>query len=91
MAGMEGMDPDVVEGLGNQLKNQENSIQSIVSAVDGIINQIEGSWRGNDATEFMGWWQQQHKPALVAAATAIGGLGTSAQNNAAAQRATSAS
>jgi hypothetical protein len=29
----------------------------------------------------MGWWQQQHKPALVAAATAVGGLGQSAYNN----------
>lgn len=82
----EGMDPDVVYGLGQQLKNQENSIQSIVSAVDGIINQIEGSWKGADATQFMGWWQQQHRPALMAAAEAVGGLGQSAFNNVAQQR-----
>jgi len=82
----EGMDADVVYGLGQQLKNQENSIHSIVSAVDGIINQMEGSWKGSDATEFLSWWQQQHRPALMSAATAVGGLGQSAFNNVEQQR-----
>jgi WXG100 family type VII secretion target len=82
----EGMDPDVVQNLGQQLKNQENSLHSIVSAIDGIINQMDGSWKGADATQFLGWWQQQHRPAMMAAATAIGGLGQSAFNNADQQR-----
>lgn len=87
----EGMDPDVVYGLGQQLKNQESSLHSIVSAVDGIINQIEGAWKGQDATEFQGWWQQQHRPALLAAAEAVGGLGQSAWNNVNQQRQASGS
>lgn len=82
----EGMDPDVVQGLGQQLKHQEDAIHSLVSAVDGIINQIEGAWKGHDATEFMGWWQQQHRPALMNAAGAVGGLGQSALNNVNQQR-----
>ncbi|MDA8282312.1 MAG: WXG100 family type VII secretion target [Actinomycetota bacterium] len=77
----EGMDPDVVHALGQQLKNQEQAIRSTVSAVDGIINQMEGSWKGPDAVQFLGWWQQQHRPALLQAADAVGGLGQSAWNN----------
>ena len=82
----EGMDPDVVYGLGTQLKNQDSAIQTIVSSIDGVVCQIEGNWKGSDATEFMSWWQQQHKPALIAAATAVGGLGQSAYNNVAQQQ-----
>src|SRR5437764_906552 len=84
------MDPDVVHGLGQQLKNQENALHSIVSAVDGIINQIEGAWKGHDATEFLGWWQQQHGPKLVRAQSDIAGLARSATNNADQQDRTSA-
>jgi len=77
----EGMDIQVVQQLSIQMRNEENQIQSIVSAIDGIVNQMEGSWKGPDATAFMGWWQQQHRPALIAAAEAVGGLAQSAQNN----------
>lgn len=83
------MDPDAINGFGHQLKTQENSLHSIISAVDGIINQMEGAWKGADATEFQGWWTSQHRPALMAAATAVGGLGQSAFNNATQQEAAS--
>lgn len=82
----EGMDVEVVSSLGNQLRHQESAIHSIVSAIDGIVNQMEGSWKGHDATEFQNWWQSQHKPALMNAASAVGGLGQSALNNASAQQ-----
>lgn len=78
----EGMDTDLVQSLGHQLKNEENQIQSIISAIDGIVNQMEGAWKGADATEFAGWWQSQHRPALLACGEAVGGLGQSALNNA---------
>lgn len=55
----EGMDPDVVHGLGTQLKNQDQAIPSIVASIDGIITQIEGSWKRSVATEFIGWWQRR--------------------------------
>jgi len=86
----EGMDPDLIEQLGNQLKTQGNQIMSVISAVDGLINQMEGSWKGQDATQFQGWWIQQHRPALNSAAQAVDGLGQSALNNASQQRSTSA-
>jgi uncharacterized protein YukE len=85
------MDVSAVQSLGTQLRNQESSINSIVAAIDGLINQMEGAWKGADATQFQGWWQSQHKPALIAAAQAIGGLGTSALNNASQQQQASGS
>ncbi|MCL4435034.1 MAG: hypothetical protein M1399_09825, partial [Actinobacteria bacterium] len=62
--------------------NQGNAIQSVVSAVDGIVNALESAWKGPDATEFQGWWEMQHRPALINAESAIHGLGQSALNNA---------
>lgn len=78
----EGMDTGEVQSLGHQLQNQGNAIESIVSAVDGLIGTLEGVWKGADATQFVGWWQSQHRPALKSAAEAVTGLGQSALNNA---------
>lgn len=85
----EGMDPEVVMGLAAQLNNQDNNIQSIVHQIDSIVSQLEGAWKGADASQFQEWWTSQHKPALLAAASAVGGLGQSAHNNAQAQIETS--
>lgn len=87
---LEGMDVDAIRGMATQLDNQANSINSVINAIEGIINQMGESWRGPDATQFQGWWEQQHRPALHAAEAAISGLATSARNNAAQQEATSA-
>lgn len=78
----EGMDVEVVQRLGHHLKHQEMAIQGIVSAVDAVVNELQGDWKGADAAEFAGWWYQQHRPALVSASEAVGGLGQSALNNA---------
>jgi uncharacterized protein YukE len=77
----EGMDVAEVESLGHQLMNQGNTIQSVINAIDGIVNTMESVWKGQDATVFQGWWQSQHRPALVAAEAAVHGLGQSALNN----------
>jgi uncharacterized protein YukE len=79
---MEGMDVGEVESLGHQLMNQGNTIQTVINAIDGIVNTMESVWKGPDATEFMGWWQSQHRPALENAESAVHGLGQSALNNA---------
>jgi surface antigen/uncharacterized protein YukE len=79
---MEGMDVGEVESLGHQLMNQGNTLQTIINAIDGIVTSMETAWRGSDATEFQGWWQSQHRPALMSAEVAVHGLGQSALNNA---------
>jgi uncharacterized protein YukE len=86
----EGMDIEAVSSLAGQLDTQANQIQSTIIAIDGIINSMEGSWKGPDAVEFQGWWQSQHRPHLHAAETAISGLAVSARNNVSAQQAASA-
>ncbi len=77
-----GMNIPEVESLGHQLINQSNTIESVISAVDGLINTIDSVWKGPDATAFVGWWHSQHRPNLVNAASAVQGLGQSALNNA---------
>lgn len=81
----EGMDVDQVTSIGNQLKTQADQINNVIAAINGLVSQLPGVWQGRDATEFESWWNNQHKPALVNAATAVNGLGVSAINNATAQ------
>ena len=84
-----GMDVDTVESIGHQLHTQGDQITHLVATVDGLIQQAEQHWSGKDALDFLGWWNNQHKPALNHAADAVRGLGQSALNNASAQRAVS--
>ena len=86
---LEGLDPEVVTQLANQLKTQSQAIGGVIAHVDGIISHIEGAWQGRTASEFAGWWRQQHKPGLVNAQHAVDGLHQSALNNVAQQEAAS--
>ena len=84
-----GMDPDVVERIGTQLKSQAQQIESVIHAIEGLIGEARAAWEGPDAQQFNDWWNSQHRPALTNAQQAIDGLGQSAMNNAADQRAVS--
>jgi uncharacterized protein YukE len=86
----EGMDIDAVTSLATQLDGQASQIVSTINAIDGIISNMEGSWRGADATEFQGWWQSQHRPAMVSVEQAVSGLAQSARNNISQQQQASA-
>ncbi len=81
----EGMDTEEVRSLAGQLQNQANNITTVMSTIDSIVSSMENVWKGKDATDFQGWWTQQHRPALHNAEVAIMGLHQSALNNAAAQ------
>ncbi|MDX6245911.1 MAG: hypothetical protein QOE76_3634 [Frankiales bacterium] len=87
----EGMDVDQVSNAGQQLKHQAEQINTVINTINGLVSHLGQVWHGKDATDFEGWWNSQHRPALVAAAQAIEGLGQSALNNAEAQRTTSQS
>ena len=78
-----------VTQLANQLKTQSQAIGGVIAHVDGIVSHIEGAWQGHTASEFAGWWRQQHKPGLVNAQHAVDGLHQSALNNVAQQEAAS--
>ncbi len=85
----EGMDTEAVRGLAQQLDGQASAINSVINSINGVVNQMETTWKGADATQFQGWWESQHRPALLAAEQAISGLATSARNNASQQDQTS--
>ena len=85
MTGLVGMDVATVQQVGKGLQVQATAITQLTAAVQGIVDQLSASWRGQDAQQFAAWWQQQHRPALQRAAQVIDGLGQSALNNAAEQ------
>ena len=85
MTGLVGMDVAAVQQVGKGLQAQATAITQLTAAVQGIVDQLSASWRGQDAQQFAAWWQQQHRPALQRAAQVIDGLGQSALNNAAEQ------
>lgn len=81
-----GMNVDQVENLGRQLQGKGDEIDALMNAINGLIDQLQADWKGQDATEFKGWWDQTHRPGLIALRDAIKGLGQSALNNASEQR-----
>jgi len=91
MSNIQGMDVDQVTSIAHQLHNQAEQIQTVINTINGLVNQLPGVWHGKDATEFEGWWNNQHRPALQNAAAAIDGLHQSALNNVSQQQQASGS
>ena len=81
-----GMDADVVEGLGHQLKQQAQEIGNVINQINHIVGQLESNWWGPDAQTFANDWWPQHRTELNNALNNIDGLGQSALNNATEQR-----
>jgi len=78
-----GMNIEEVRRLGQQLQTQSQTINQLVSQLEGAIN--SASWLGPDATTFKTQWWPQHRQHLRAAAEGLHGFGQSALNNASAQ------
>jgi WXG100 family type VII secretion target len=85
-----GMDDDAVRTLAARLDEQAKAITGLVGQIDGVVFHIRAAWNGHDAESFVGWWHNQHRPALERAQDSISGLAQSARNNATAQERTSA-
>ena len=81
-----GMDADVVEQMGNQLRQQANEIGTVINQINNLVGQMEAHWWGPDAQTFCNDWWPQHRQELQAAQQNIDGLGQSALNNATDQR-----
>lgn len=81
-----GMDVEVVEGLGGQLKGQAQQIHGVIVQIESLVNQAIANWDGKDAQEFGHWWSGEHKPQLLRLQHMIDGLGSAALNNASEQR-----
>lgn len=81
-----GMDPDQIEAVGRNLNNQSDQLRSVISAVDHLIHQVEGAWKGNDATQFIDSWRSHYKSPMMQAVQQLHDLGMAANKNAADQR-----
>lgn len=81
-----GMDVDLVEQSGRQLKSQASQINGLVGQMDRLVNGLTSVWDGPDAQRFVNDWWPQHRKSLIAAQQQIDGLGQSALNNASEQR-----
>jgi len=90
LTNLTGMDPQAVLSIATGLDSQSGHIQNTIVTVDGIVQNMMQNWHGSDAQTFLGWWQNQHRPALVAAGQSISGLAQSARNNVSQQETTSA-
>ncbi len=77
-----GMDVDAVNQLAADLRNQAGAIDQVISAVNNLVAHSQEIWKGQDASNFAGWWDNQHRPALQHVRDEITGLATSAHNNA---------
>jgi hypothetical protein len=53
----EGMDVDAANGQASQLQSQGvQGLQDLINTVGNLVNQIEGNWKGPDATAFQQEW-----------------------------------
>jgi len=81
VSGMIGMDTSEIEFLAVRLRNEAEAISGVVDALDRAVYDIGQNWRGPMASEWLGWWQGRHRPALCAAQASVAGLAQSADNN----------
>jgi surface antigen len=82
MSNFVGMDVAAVNRLSLDLKAAADLLSQITTEVERIVHLTTGQWDGHDANDFRQWWSGQHRPKMMAAASAILGLGQSAANNA---------
>ncbi|HEX2896399.1 MAG TPA: CHAP domain-containing protein [Marmoricola sp.] len=85
MSNFVGMDVAAVNRLSLELKAAADRLSQITTEVERIVHLTTGQWDGHDTNDFRQWWSGQHRPKMMAAASAIGGLGQSAANNASEQ------
>jgi len=77
-----GMNVGEVRNQVKMLNTHAASIESVIGKLDSTLQALGNNWKGKDFSEFQGWWNQQHKPALKKLADNIHGLATAASSNA---------
>ncbi|MGN6609250.1 MAG: hypothetical protein ACTHMS_19830 [Jatrophihabitans sp.] len=87
----EGMDVDVVEAAGNQMKQiGTDGLPHLINAIEGLIQRTQGAWWGHDAQAFAQAWHSNFKPALSRIAGEVANHGQLALTNVNEQRQASA-
>jgi uncharacterized protein YukE len=52
----EGMDVDAVSGIYHQMTSLSQQLQSIVTSMPSLVNNLECAWKGPDAQQFAAQW-----------------------------------
>jgi hypothetical protein len=86
-----GMDVDVVESVGKQLRQQGQQVASLVRAVDALIDTADGQWWGARGRDFVHQWRTLHRRRLLEVAASVDELSSTALRNVEEQRRTSGS
>src|SRR3982751_5958821 len=89
MSDMIGMDVEAVRRAASELRRKAGEIRAVEARIDAVVGQINASWYGNRARQFVGDWHGHHRAALLLMADRVDGLGQSALNNAGEQEAAS--
>jgi uncharacterized protein YukE len=70
----EGMDVDQVTQVLQHMTSLQQQLQSVVSAMPGVVSSLEGAWKGPDAQRFAAEWpshQSQLNGALAGLETMV--------------------
>ena len=70
-------------------QNQAGTIEQVMQAVQGMIDGLDGVWRGNDAQQFAAEWNGTHRASLQAAVESLRKAAGDARKNAEIQSQTS--
>lgn len=86
-----GMDTDLAQTQLTQLQNQGvDALQQMIGQLDALIGQIEGNWKGADASNFNSEWNSNIKTMLNNVHTQLADFHTKFNSNIQAQVQTSA-
>lgn len=72
-----GADPDALEAFGTTLKNQIQTVEQMIRAIDGPLNSLP--WTGPARDHFKTEWDTTFKSALTKLNTAFENAGTNCQ------------
>jgi WXG100 family type VII secretion target len=89
MSNFKGMDPEAIRQVATNLQQQATSLEGVLSAIEGQIQEAQSNWRGQDSDAFEQEWSGSHKATLQEAITQIQTMSTKANDQAAEQESTS--
>lgn len=75
-----GQDVEQVQQLASQLNTRADDIRQLVTQLSATVQAVD--WQGPDAERFRSDWNQQHRVALAAVASALHAASQSARRNA---------
>lgn len=74
-----GMDIGEMFAVSSKLKGSSGDLQRLTTEIDGLVRQAMSHWEGADAQQFLEWWENEHKPPLMAAQRTLANLGAGAR------------